>query len=214
MRVFHLIKAAGIAGAERHLLDLLPGLRANGIDAQFLLLTPPGDAAQPLIEAARARDIPTQTLSLPRSASPSALINLTRVLRAARPDIVHTHLIHADLYGIVAAKCAGVKHIISSRHNDDPRRARPPLRWLDHALFWPLETAVCISHAVKRAGLAAGLPAAKFTVIHYGLPPTPRRDAHAARSRLRKTLAQSDDAPVIGMLCRLIDAKGIADALA
>ena len=38
MRVVHVSKVAGIAGSERHLLSLLPALRAAGIDARMIVL--------------------------------------------------------------------------------------------------------------------------------------------------------------------------------
>jgi len=217
MRVFHLIKAAGIAGAERHLLDLLPGLRANGIDAQFLLLTPPGEAAQPLIEAARARDIPTQTLSLPRSASPSALMELSNLLRDSKPDIVHTHLIHADLYGTIATRLAGIRRVIHSVHNDNPHFDRLPLRVMFRALWALTERGVCISQAVQRYVLKVeGAPADKLHQIYYGLPlPVPRYDRQTIRAGLA---AQILDLPIdgvwVGIFSRLIEQKGIPYGLA
>ncbi len=41
MRVQHVIKVTGVAGAERHLLTLIPGLRARGVDARLLALVEP-----------------------------------------------------------------------------------------------------------------------------------------------------------------------------
>ena len=37
-QVVHLVKVAGIAGAETHLLSLLPGLRRRGWDVRLLML--------------------------------------------------------------------------------------------------------------------------------------------------------------------------------
>jgi glycosyltransferase involved in cell wall biosynthesis len=59
-----------------------------------------------------------------------------------------------------------------------------------------------------------GAPAHKVHTIHYGLPlPVQEIDKRQARKALRDTLKIDADAPVIGMVCRLIDAKGIPDAL-
>src|SRR4029078_8107396 len=46
---------------------------------------------------------------------------LARVAKSARADIVHTHLVHADVYGGVAARLRGAK-LVSTKHNDDPFR--------------------------------------------------------------------------------------------
>lgn len=216
MRVVHIIKAAGIAGAERHLLDLLPGLRANGIDAQFLLLSPPHNAAGSLIEAARTRDIPTQTVSLPRTASPATLIDLRRAIRALHPDIIHTHLIHGDVYGTVAARLAGVKRVIHSIHNDTPKFDRWPLRLMFRALWTQTDAGVCISKAVERYALKVeGAPADKLHQIYYGLPlPSPRYDREAIRAKLASEVAGLPPLGIwVGIFSRLIEQKGIAYGL-
>ena len=51
MRVVHIIKVKGIAGAERHLLDLLEGLREREVDARLILLTEPNASAELVMQA-------------------------------------------------------------------------------------------------------------------------------------------------------------------
>lgn len=212
MRVVHIIKAAGIAGAERHLLDLLPGLRANGIDAQFLLLAPPNNVADGLIDAARARDIPTQTVELPRTAAPATLFKLRAAIRALKPNIVHTHLIHGDLYGTVAARLAGTKRVIHSLHNDTPKFDRLPLRLLFRGLWLMTDNGVCISRAVERYALKIeGAPVHKLRQIYYGMPlPTLRHDRNAVRAQLVSEVKGLPPFGLwIGIFSRLIEQKGI-----
>ena len=42
MKVVHIIKATRVAGAERHLMTLLPALKASGVDVTLLLIHEPG----------------------------------------------------------------------------------------------------------------------------------------------------------------------------
>ena len=56
---------------------------------------------------------------------------MIRAVRAERPDLVHTHLVHADVYGSVAARAARSRHV-STRHNDD-RYLLGPFRYVDRA---------------------------------------------------------------------------------
>ena len=53
MKVLHIHKITGISGSERHLLTLLPALRARGIDARFLGLDVAGFRRTALLSRAR-----------------------------------------------------------------------------------------------------------------------------------------------------------------
>ena len=50
---------------------------------------------------------------------------MVREIRASRPDLVHTHLVHADLHGQVAAGLAGVGRV-SSVHGTPAFYRREP----------------------------------------------------------------------------------------
>ena len=64
------------------------------------------------------------------------------LLRRIRPHIVHTHLFHADLYGIFAAVLAGTKILVSTKHGYDDyektsifyRLNSIPSRWLSKVI--------------------------------------------------------------------------------
>lgn len=216
MRVVHIIKIKGIAGAERHLLDLLTGLRQRGVDARFLFLTESGDASADAMEAeARERGIPVQRELIYRTFDFGLIGRLRANLVQLNPDIVHTHLIHADLHGILAARWANVPGVVLSRHNDDPRYRRLPLRLL-YRLLWGLANGgIAISNAVRCFNLEVeGAPAYKVHTIYYGLPlPAPEEDKPAVRRALRQEIGADPDAPLFGMVCRLMDAKGLPDAI-
>src|SRR5829696_2904525 len=122
MKVLHCIKATRISGAERHLLILLSALRARGIDAQLVLLVEPQNLMTEMIHLAEKRGIPTQRLIIYQDLDVMVIRRLKQVFRAAKPDVVHTHLIHADVLGLPAARWAGVPVVITGRHNDDAFR--------------------------------------------------------------------------------------------
>lgn len=215
MRVVHVIKATGIAGAENHLIELLAGLRARGVDARLLLLAAPDGSGAGFAEALTLRGVPVTQVTIRGHLDPLLLRRLRRALRDLQPDVVHTHLFHADTYGILAAKLAGVPLVYSSRHDDDPRRRQPMLR-IVNALLWRMATGgVAISEAVRRFTIQIeGAPARKIQRIYYGVPlPVPVYDRKRARQVMRDLIGAPQDAPLLGMVCRLMDAKGIPDAL-
>lgn len=215
MRVLHVIKAKGIAGAERHLIDLLSGLRARSIDAQLLLIHEPNTSGDSFAQALESRGIPVSRVLIKRHLDPTLLFRLRDAFKTLKPDIVHTHLFHADTYGIPAARLARVPVVMSSRHDDDPRRRRPTMRMLNAFLWRLCDAGVAISDAVKRFNIEIeGAHPDKIHRIYYGLPlPVEEFDRKRARQVTRDMIGAPQDVPLLGMVCRLMDAKGIPDAL-
>ena len=64
MRVLHVLRATGVAGAERHVLALLAGLRDSGLDAQLALLTARRTPTPDLEAQLRNTGIPFQSFPM------------------------------------------------------------------------------------------------------------------------------------------------------
>lgn len=214
MRVTHLIKAVGIAGAERHLLTLIPGLRARGVDVDLILLVEKDRIQDDYVLLMEAEGVPVERRTIRRHIDPTLTPWLNGRLRQRKPDILHTHLIHADLYGTLAAWGTGVR-VISSRHNDDPFRATTPYRQLIRFLWQLTDAGIAISSAVARFSIdTEGAPADKLNVVHYGIAhQRPVIDKKAARAELCSELQLSHDVVIFGIVARLIAQKGIDDGL-
>lgn len=202
MRALHLHRIGGIGGSERHLLELLPALRARGVDARLLGLDDTRAAPEPFYEALAARGVPCERLPCPRDLDPALAVRTRRAIRAARPELVHTHLVHADLYGALAV-LGTASALVSTKHNDDPFRAGR-LRHLERLLTRRAALVVCISDALARFNRdAVGLPAGKLRVVRYGLdaPPEPWGPPGGP--------ALPEGAPVLVAAGRLARQKGI-----
>jgi glycosyltransferase involved in cell wall biosynthesis len=166
MRVVHVHRMRGIGGSERHLLALLPALAERGLDVAFVGLDDPSWDAADFYGALR---VPSLRLPSPRDVDPVLLARLVRDLRA---DVVHTHLVHADLYGGIAAALRGSR-LVSTKHNDDPFRLGP-FRFVERGLGRLAERVVAITDALRRFTVEqVGIPAGKVETIHYGLDDLP-----------------------------------------
>lgn len=214
MRVIHLSKMTGAAGSEGHLLALLPGLRARGVDARLWVLVEPDTPLDEYLARAGALGVPAERLTIRRDLDPALLWNLARHLRRERPDILHTHLIHADLYGVLAARLARVPRVVSSRHNDDRFRTRLPVRLLNRALWRGIDAGIAISGAIRAFSLRVeGAPADRLHTVPYGLDPATVPAQPDARAALRAALGLPAEALLVGSVCRLVEQKGLIYAL-
>jgi glycosyltransferase involved in cell wall biosynthesis len=119
-------------------------------------------------------------------------------VRAARPDLLHTHMVHADVYGSMAAHALRVP-FVSTRHNDD-RYLLGPFRYVDRAFMHGVRRIVAISDAVRAFHERAGLPRDKLVTIHYGLDEPPADPSEVAPDL-------PDDAPLVLEVGRLIEQK-------
>jgi glycosyltransferase involved in cell wall biosynthesis len=166
MRVLHVHRMRGIGGSERHLLALLPALAERGIEPVFIGLDDPAWQPDDFYDALA---VPAIRIPAPRDADP---VLLARVIRSTRADVVHTHLVHADLYGGVAATLRGVK-LVSTKHNDDPFRAGA-FRYVERALGHATDRVIAITEALRRFTIErVGLPSDKVETVHYGMDELP-----------------------------------------
>jgi glycosyltransferase involved in cell wall biosynthesis len=204
MRVVHVQRIGGIGGSERHALTLLPALAARGVDVAFVGLDDTAAAPDPFYAEL---DAPFVRLPCPRDLDPRLARDVTRAVHRFRPDVVHTHLVHADVYGAVAAALTGTK-LVSTKHNDDRFRVGP-FRYAERALAARASRVIAITDALRRFNVErVGLSARKVVTVHYGLdrPPAP----WAANPEL----GLPDGARVLLGIARLERQKGVDVALA
>jgi glycosyltransferase involved in cell wall biosynthesis len=198
VKVVHVHRIGGIGGSERHLLTLLPALAERGVDVSFVGLDNPAAAPDPFYAelAASYERLPC------RWDFDSRLVRrLRHALRGA--DVVHTHLVHADVHGALAARAP----LVSTKHNDDPFRAGP-FRHAERLLTRRFRRVIAISEALRRFTIErVGLPARKIEVVHYGLDELP------APWRADPEIALPQDARVLLCVARLAPQKGVAVAV-
>jgi glycosyltransferase involved in cell wall biosynthesis len=218
MRVLHIIKAVQIAGAENHLLTLLSGLRGRNIDSRLIVLVEPENDMQKYLDETEKRGIPGERLVIQRHLDPSLYNRLWKRIKDLQPDIVHTHLLHADLYGIPAARWAGVPVVVSSRHNDNAFRRRFPVKQVNQVLWRMANAGIAISDSIARFTVEVeGAARTKIHRIYYGLEAAKPLDRNAARANLLKELSihsSAENPPtLIGIVCRLTEQKGVTYGL-
>lgn len=235
MVVLHVMKVAGLAGAERAVVGLLGGLRRRGIEARLIILEEPRAKLHPVLRAASDQHVPVERVPMRGHLDFTVLRSLERHFRRALPDVVHTHMIHADAYGVVAARRVGVPAIVLTRHDALGFRRRGWSRRLNRWLLQRVDVALAVSESVARFLVdVEGARPTQVRVVHNGIEVMSRPEvrSHPAaalhpegtlalgaapvsgiRTALERAHGIPVDAPLVGVAARLVEAKGVQDGL-
>ena len=210
MRILHILKITRMAGVERHLLTLCGGLRREGVDARLLLLVERGLPMDEYVAECEQREIPCQRLVIRHDVDPTLTARLAQAIGKVAPDLVHLHLIHAEIYGNLAARRAGVRRIIVSRHNLDAFREKWWLRTILRRFWQEVDIAVVIAEHLRRQVQGTeGVPAGKIRRVFYGLEPA----QEPKPMDLREEIGIAEDNLLVGCVSRLMPQKGLSDGL-
>ncbi|MFZ2644341.1 MAG: glycosyltransferase [Verrucomicrobiia bacterium] len=161
-RVLNFITELNVGGAERLLVEVLPRLDRAKIEPQVACLY--GDG--PLAAALEKAGIRVHRLRSSQKFDPRPLWRLVRLLERERIEVLHTHLIQADVLGYWAGRLARTPAIVSTKHNvryyeRQERWLRPLARWGERRM----DAIVAVSSAV--AGEYGH--ARRLWVIHNGV---------------------------------------------
>ena len=168
--VLHVQKVAGISGSEAHLLQLLPDLRKRGWDARFLMLHEEEPGAWEFAEELRARGVPLDDVRLRADVDPVAFGEVTAYLARHRPRILHTHLVHADVYGQLAGSVARVPLRLSTKHGFNEFREGRWFGFADRSVGSLAHVHIAISRGLAQyLADTEGFDEENFEIVHYGI---------------------------------------------
>ncbi len=112
--IVFLITGLGLGGAETQLFHLAQRFFARGWKVTVVSMIPPSERALVLQQAG----IPVISLNMkPGMPTPGALWQLAQILRREQPQVLHAHMVHANLLARVARLLVRVPLVISTAHN-------------------------------------------------------------------------------------------------
>jgi glycosyltransferase involved in cell wall biosynthesis len=168
--VLHTQKVAGISGSEAYLLQLLPDLRERGWDVRFLMLHEDEPGAWEFARELTARGVPLDDVRLRADVDPIAFGEVVSYLTRERPRILHTHLVHADVYGQLAGALARVPLRLSTKHGFNEFREGRWFGLADRSVGSLAHVHIAISQGLARyLAETEGFDEADFEIVHYGI---------------------------------------------
>lgn len=182
VQVLHLHKVAGISGSEAHLLSLLPRLRERGWDVRLLMLHEHERGAADFARELRSRGVPLDSIPLAADVDPIAFLRLAGYLARRRPRILHTHLVHADVYGQLAGVLAHIPLRVSTKHGFNEFREGRGFALADRGVASLAHVHIAISRGLARyLADTEGFRERSFQIVHYGIAPRADWAPHEGR---------------------------------
>ena len=170
--ILHVQKVAGISGSEAHLLSLLPALRERGWDVRMLMLHEDEPGAWDFARALEARGVPIDAIRVRADVDPIAFVQLVGYLLRMRPEILHTHLVHAEWYALLAGAAARVPLRFTTKHGFNEFRETPYFGVADRAVASLAHVHIAISRGLARyLAEVEGFDRGSFEIVHYGIEP-------------------------------------------
>jgi glycosyltransferase involved in cell wall biosynthesis len=204
MRLFHIITALHTGGAERILAQLSHDW-AGIHELHVAYLKPIDTLAGKFHPATKLHQIGLDLGTIGR---------LRKLFIDIQPDVVHTHLVHADFLGLWAARGLPLQRW-TTLHNAHFRTGKADVAFqlaykLLHSYLLPEVRAVAISKAVAdHAKNSWGLGGR----VHKVLNPLSAPQPHVTKEEARMILGLTPEQPVFTCLGRLEPQKGLTYAL-
>lgn len=176
MKILYVVtRSDEIGGAQIHVRDLAEAMNRRGHQA---LVAVGGDG--PLFAQLEARGVPARRVgALIRAIRPwtdlVALVQLVRLFRAEKPDLVSLHSSKAGLLGRVAARIAGVPAVFTAHGwaftEGVPNGRRRLYAGLERVAAHWARRIITVSEYDRRLALEAGVGHADQVVtVHNGMP--------------------------------------------
>ncbi len=190
IKVLNIMTDSNFGGAGRVLLQCLKNFDRTRFEV--VVLVPKGGALVPLVKESGYRVIETE-YGRDRSWDPKAVKEYCRIIKAEKPDIVHTH---SAFSGKLAAWLCGVKNRIYTRHCvfEMPRKLTTfPGKQINGLINNILSTAiVAVAYAAADNLTETGINPKKIRIIINGVEPIEEMD-EAEKAEFRRARGIGED---------------------
>lgn len=201
IKAIHVITDMKIGGAGIWLLNLLRNYDKSKLD--MIIAVPEGSMLKAEIDELGIRAIEIKGIG-DKSLDMNSINAFYKLFRAEKPQIVHTH---ASLSARAAAKLAGIKAIIHTKHcMDSPKTGIK--KFISVSINKQLSSKIiAVSKAVQQNLLESGIPDSMIRVIYGGVDKLERLSLEEI-NEIKRTYGIGEKDLVYGVVARLAEVKG------
>jgi glycosyltransferase involved in cell wall biosynthesis len=211
--VAHLIGRLGTGGAERQLVNYLLAADRQDFRHTAVCLAKTGERGE-LVGQVEAAGIPVISLPVRPRFAPCSLRRLINWMRRQNVAVVHTHMHHAALWGRVAGKLAGVPVLVTTEHGKELWKNSLQIA-IDRGLSrWTSRHIAVSLDGMQIRRQRERIAADRILLIPNGVPIPADPVNESRRRRVREEFGLPANAPILGTVGRLVEAKGYEHLLA
>ena len=224
LRILHISTRLILGGSQENTVISCAGQADAGHDVA-LAFGPIYGPEGSLIEEVRSHggietiEVPNLVRQLAPVRDLRCRLELARVIRSFRPEIVHTHSSKAGILGRAAARAAGVPGIVHTIHGlpFHPYQSRATNRLYVGLERWAAnkcDAIVCVADAMRDQALAEGVGRTEqYHTIYSGMDVESFTNNQVDRDAWRAGHGIGPEDHVIGTVARLAELKGHDDLL-
>ena len=166
-RILIVTSSLRVGGAEIQILDLCRFLIGKGKVPAVLYLSGSGSTVAERLRLAGVELLPFEISSLRHLLFPSNLFRLRRLINGFSPDIIHAHLYHGEIVGVVASVLSRVP-LVATRHSSG-REFNGSRRSIVRLLRSLYSMVIAVSDEAGEEAKKMGFPASRVSVIPNGV---------------------------------------------
>lgn len=208
MKLMFVITGLGMGGAERQVCDLADQFAAKG--HEVLLISMTGETVN------RPQSAKIEIVELSMAKTPLGFIKayrqVRRLINQFRPDVVHSHMVHANLFARLLRLSTPINKLICTAHSSNEGGRRRMLAYRITDALCDLSTNVsqeAVDVSVKRGAA----PTSRIIAMPNGIDTVRFTFNSASRTRLREQLQLADNTPLILAVGRFTEAKDYPNLL-
>jgi len=208
MKIFYVITGLGLGGAERQVVDLADRMVSLGHSVSIAYMTGPA-LVRPAFKNINIFGFESEKTLF---GFLRALLKLSGLLKRIKPDVVHSHMVHANILSRLARLTCRMPRLVCTAHSTNEGGR---LRMLAYRLTAPLAdvstnvSAEAVAAFVKQGATKSG----EMIAVPNGIDTTRFVRLGAARNRLRDFEGVTDADKVFLAVGRLNVAKDYTNLL-
>lgn len=183
MKILHLIYSEQVAGAEKYLLDLLPGLKETGIECHFICVTPAKDEHKftSLCEELNNKGVKSILLNGTIKNFLPVARKINQYLTTNEIKYLHAHLFKSDMLAVIIKKLFNRKLVLlSTKHGYEEKYCSNYHRYkgkihynlyyfISKYLLANIDKQFAVSKAMSDLYYQLKLTKQKLPFIHHGI---------------------------------------------